>query len=322
MTTSADEFIKTLPDAAAVAALASVGSSESLHFDAKRCTEPLSGSDKDNLATALSGFANSDGGVLIYGLVAAGGDKGKGIPDVVTGIDQVKHLNSLASELNSLVGQLTQPPVSNARVLTREFKKQNDSGFILVHIPASDAGPHRSARDHEYYRRHGSGFYRMEHFELAEMFGSRRRPQLEIYWNLRVGAFQGSRPNRLFHVYFIVGLQNSGRGIAKFPALVLKGVRPELYGLDGSGRFGLPRRASSDSKKVVFGGGADDVIYPDSTLEVTALDPKLEVAENAPNFQSRILQYELYAENMLPVRSELVIDESMLQACFSRVQSS
>lgn len=225
MTTSAEEFIKTLPDAAAVANLVSIGVSESLHFDAKQCTEPLSKADKDNLATALSGFANSDGGVLIYGLVAAGGDKGKGIPDIVTGVAPIKRINSLASELNSLVGQLTQPPVSNARILLREFKAQPDSGFILVHVPASDAGPHRSVRDHEYYRRHGSGFYRMEHFELAEMFGSRRRPHLEFYWTLNVAMLQGAAPTRICHVYFIVGLQNVGRGIARFPALVLSGVR-------------------------------------------------------------------------------------------------
>jgi hypothetical protein len=320
MTTSAEEFLKTLPDAAAVAALASVGASESLHFDAKRCAEPLNKDDKNNLAAALSGFANSDGGVLIYGLVAAGGDKGKGIPDVVTGVDPIKRLNSLTSELNSLVGQLTQPPVSNTRILAREFTAQNDTGFILVHVPASDAGPHRSARDHEYYRRHGSGFYLMEHFELAEVFGSRRRPQLEIYWNLRVGATQGTATHRIFHTFFIVGLQNIGRGIARFPGLVLSGERNQLYGLDGNGNFGLPKRPRSDQNKLIFGGGADDVVYPDSILEITALMPTLLVAEDSLNFDTRILRYELYAENMLPVRSELTIDQGMLRECFLKIQ--
>ena len=319
MTTSAGEFIKTLPDAAAVANLANIGASESLHFDAKRCSEPLSADDKKNLAKALSGFANSDGGVLIYGLVAAGGDKAKGIPDVVTGIDHIKRLNSLESELNSLVGQLTQPPVQNVKILVREFKAQPNAGFILVHIPASDAGPHRSVRDREYYRRHGSGFYPMEHFEIAEMFGSRLRPQLKFYWTLRLWFGEGDPSTRITQVYFIVGLQNIGRGIARFPALVLSDVSTEQYGLDGSGRFGLPKRATSDFHKLVFGGGADDVIYPDSTLEITALNPKHEVAEYAPEFQPRVLKYELYAEGMMPIRDVITLDSATFKERFLQI---
>jgi len=102
MTTSAEEFLKTLPESLSISNLATIGASESLHFDAKRCSVPLTNDDKDNLATALSGFANSDGGVLIYGLVAAGGDKKRGIPDVVTKPDPIKNLNHLESELTSV----------------------------------------------------------------------------------------------------------------------------------------------------------------------------------------------------------------------------
>jgi hypothetical protein len=321
MTTSADEFLKILPDAAAVAYLASVRASETLHFDAKRCSEPLSADDKKKLAKAISGFANSDGGVLIYGLVAAGGDKAKGIPDVVTRVEPVKNLNNLESELNSQVGQSTEPPVQNVKVLRRESAKQPNTGFILVHIPASDGPPHRSVPDREYYRRHGSGFYPMEHFEIAEMFGSRQRPRLELYWTLRVIHYQGTRPTRTCRLNFIVGLQNIGRGIARFPALVLSRVRLAQGGLDGSGRLGLQQRPTSDFSKLILGGGADDVIYPDSTLEVAPLDPVLEVYEVVPDFSrySRVLQYELYAGGMMPVRDEVTIDPAMLEKRFLQI---
>jgi hypothetical protein len=59
LTTSAEEFLNSLADAAAVADLAKSQASESLHFESKRCSEPLSGADKEKLAKALSGFANS-----------------------------------------------------------------------------------------------------------------------------------------------------------------------------------------------------------------------------------------------------------------------
>jgi hypothetical protein len=221
-----------------------------------------------------------------------------------------------------LIGQLTEPPVSDVKVLVREFKNLSNNGFMLVYVPASDAGPHRSVRDREYYRRHGSGFYKMEHFELAEMFGRRRRPLLEIYWNLKLGAWSGAAPNRTFHVSFIVGLKNSGRGIAKYPAVMLTGVKKHMYGLDGNGNLGLPNRVRSDHKKLLFGGGADDVIYPDSVIEISALDPVENISESAPTFIARALNYELYADEMPPLRGVLTIDETMLKKRFEEIKAA
>ena len=71
-----------MSSSAAVTAL--VGRAEDLYFDAKTCSVPFSAHDQQHLAEALSGFANADGGVLVYGLVARGGDRSK--PDVVTAV--------------------------------------------------------------------------------------------------------------------------------------------------------------------------------------------------------------------------------------------
>jgi hypothetical protein len=160
----------------------------------------------------------------------------------------------------------------------------------------------------------------MEHFELAEMFGRRRRPQLEIYWNIKLGSWNGAAPNRTFHVSFIVGLKNVGRGIARYPAVMLSGVKKHMYGLDGNGNLGLPIRVRSDHTKLLFGGGADDVIYPDSILEISALDPIENVSEGMPIFMARKLEYELYADEMPPVRGVLAIDEVMLKKRFDEIK--
>ena len=129
------------------------------------------------MAEAISGFANADGGVLIYGLSAKGGDRTN--PDVVTGVEPVKNLLQVHPEVLSLVGQLIEPPVSGVRVESRPFDRVPDSGFVLVYVPASEM-MHRSRKDREFYRRHGTGFHRMEYFEIAEGFGRQRRPLLRI----------------------------------------------------------------------------------------------------------------------------------------------
>ncbi len=76
----------------------------------------------------------------------------------------------------------------------------------------------------------------------------------------------------------------------------------------------------SDYKKVLFGGGADDVIYPDSVLEISALDPIESIKESAPTFMPRIFDYEVYADEMPPFRGALEIDEVTLKKKFDEVR--
>ena len=44
-----------------------------------------------------------------------------------------------------------------------------------------------------------------------------------------------------------------------------------------------------------------------------------QIAEDAPTFDIQTPQYELYAENMSPVRGVLAIDQAMLKEHFSRI---
>jgi len=293
-----------------------VGRSEDLYLEVKRCANPLAETDKHHLAEALSGFANADGGTLIYGLVASGGDKSRGIPDTIGRVESLASLETLRAEVSSLVGQVVQPPVESVQVVTREFTRQPGEGFLLVFVPASDALPHRSKRDREYYRRHGSGFYRIEHFELAEIFGRRPLPVLKINWDLRLGAYSAYAPNRRFQCLMTIGIENNGRGTARYPAILLRGVVPHSYGLDGNGNFGLPRRPLAEPRAFLFGGGADDVIYPGTVLQITALEPQCEKIEVLSHFDDLQFEYTLYADGLPARTSTILIRGEELKARF------
>jgi hypothetical protein len=107
---SAKIFLDSLPAAADL-----VGRAEDLYFKAKTCAEPFSEMDQGHLAEALSGFRNADGGVLIYGLVASGGDRTK--PDVVTKVERIRGVDLLNPRILGLIGQLVEPPVPNVHVV-------------------------------------------------------------------------------------------------------------------------------------------------------------------------------------------------------------
>lgn len=308
MAETARLFFDSLKCAADVSAL--VGTNEGLYFEAKTCSSPFSGADQCHCAEALTGFANADGGVLIYGMVAQGGDRST--PDVVTRVEPVKNVDLLCSQLLALTGQISDPPVPNVHVVPMKFDRLPNDGFVIIYVPASDLGPHRSRKDREYYRRHGHGFFRMEHFEIAEMFGRRRRPVLELFWKppFRPRCVFKARSKQI-ETTFLVGLHNAGRGLAKYPAVLIDGARPYEFGIDGNGSIGLPARPTSHG--YLFGGGADHVIYPAASLEVTAFVNQFEADSPQVPWPDVKLTYELYADEMMPVKGEIVVAGATLR---------
>lgn len=75
----------------------------------------------------------------------------------------------------------------------------------------------------------------MEHFDLEDMFGRRKRPKLRLTTRI---------DHRGAHTSIFIGIENVGRGTAKAPYLafdVEQPFRPSTWGLDGNGHDGLPK---------------------------------------------------------------------------------
>jgi hypothetical protein len=113
--------------------------------------------------------------------------------------------------LKSFLINATQPVVDSVRM---EAIPSSDpaKGYIKCLIPASDKTPHRCMRSREYYRRTTEGFYRLQHFDLEDMFGRRPRPTLraEIVHVTTVHG-QDSRVDTI-----AVHLINEGQAVARY----------------------------------------------------------------------------------------------------------
>lgn len=89
-----------------------------------------------------------------------------------------------------------------------------NKGFAVSLIPASDTGPHMAlAGVHAHYKRNGDRFIPMEHFEIADMFGRRRRPLLQVTSVLTMGQ----KTPEFGEVKIDLWLENVGRGSAFAP---------------------------------------------------------------------------------------------------------
>lgn len=239
------------------------GTPEDLHLEVKECHAPLPANMKGYLSQALSGFANSDGGVLVLGMTAKGGDLVRGEPDVIQSAKSFKGFRSVAGEVRRLLGQAVQPVVDGVDIREIESIRSGDFGYVVVLVPASDAGPHRAmlknGGDREFWKRSGDSFYRMEVFDIADMFGRRRRPMLVLIW--RVSLDQSPDDQRVFKWSLILGLSNEGRALARYPMLDV------VCSLEVSRR---PTVGAVNDKKVraLYVGDAGTVIHPGTDLDI------------------------------------------------------
>lgn len=188
-------------------------------------------------------------------------------PDHIHAAEPVADTTLVKARIQDLIGQLVEPGIAGVRLNEIANPAPAKSGFVTVLVPATDGPPSRSRKDWKFYQRISSGTYPMEYFQIADMFGKRQRPVLELH--LVEGAVEGTGNSR--YRLFYLGIKNSGRTIAKYPGLRYKNADgiPRLTVLQHSS-FGLPFR-SPEADWFIFGGGVDDVIYPGETLLLAKL---------------------------------------------------
>lgn len=119
----------------------------------------------------------------------------------------------------------------------------------------------------------------MEYFQLADMFGRRHKPVLSLWHEM--GKINSQQGGASYEREFLIGIRNSGRGIARFPSLRLPeipGINRHAYGVDGNGGWGLPLRPTNEGW-VLFGGGADHVVYPGAYIAVAKFTHRSQASE-------------------------------------------
>jgi hypothetical protein len=181
----------------------------------------------------------------------------------------------------------------------------------VTYVPLSDGGPHMAkCGEDRYYRRSGDRFAKMEHFEIADMFGRRPQPVLRVFYRFASGSSGGRPEGNYRELTVFVGLRNEGRGAARAPYLAVLTKKPyavDGWGIDGNRRFGLDRLpASGDSEWRRFGGGDGRYIYPGTELDIAAI--RVKIFEGTGTVAPIAVAYEFAADGVPVERGDLQID--------------
>jgi len=153
------------------------GQAENLYLECKAPSSPKFGRDqKANLAKIISGFSNTNGGVVIWG-ISTSNNLHDGL-DILVQIEPVGTCKNFAARLSSNIPMLTTPPVLNIsnKVI---MKKANDTkGVILTHIPKYVGDPIQSNEDNMFYFRSGHEFTVAPYEMIHRLFLSTISPDL------------------------------------------------------------------------------------------------------------------------------------------------
>lgn len=253
---------------------------ENVALEFKRKERPeladISKEDKRNLGKALSGMANAQGGVIIWGVKAT---REKDDPvDCARECQPIAGIERFEADIRNLAGELLTPKHDGIEVLRVNSENDDGVGYLLVRVTRSERRPHRSEapNDGRYYRRAGSSTFTMEHGDLEDAFSRRAAPIVGLVYEL-TGPTQvlGSGPGEQVGVSLRLGVKNHSETLARFPYINVK-VRPRSAGEMAAGLreyvpgFPLIERDSHDGWRRFVGRG-DDVIPPDEVLWATRL---------------------------------------------------
>lgn len=179
--------------------------------------------NKKEMGKDISSFANSAGGIIIYG------------------INEVNHCADSTSFING--NQLTKEWIENViqtnihrkvdgiEIYPIRFEGDFNKTVYVVKVPESDNAPHMS-KDNRYYKRFNFQATPMEEYEIRQLYNKSKVTKLKISDNLliSIGSVTGPR-SKPIKISYTIGIQveNIGQVLEKAYKLELR-ISTHLFG--------------------------------------------------------------------------------------------
>jgi hypothetical protein len=287
------------------------GQEENVHIEFKTVIHPNYNIDnrefdKKNFSEVISGFANSNGGILIWGVKAK---KNENNQDIASQKKPIKELTRFLNLLNRLEGQAVSPIITG--IIHKKIEIEKDEGFVITYIPSSDIAPHMANYAHKhYYKRSGDSFYICEHYDIMDMIHRKTTAKLDLIIKERTEINQNVGNGKITRYEKIIALANLGQHLAKAPLLRVEINDPFFFpqfGLDGNGNIGLfkTRALPRNLQLCTYMGGQDVVVYPDIQYDIDKIT--LEISNDAETLPDLIINYMIVAENMDKINNTKII---------------
>lgn len=203
-----------------------MGRQEDIDFDCNvkedHSNSNVSSSDKENFGKVLSAFANSMGGLNLWGVEAR-----KPKPDAVDCVVRFKPISDIErfkSEMKRLATEALMPRHSGIAIEAIPSRSTPGSGYLAVYVERSDRRPHRCEfKDtKQYYRRVLDSTHAMAHFEIEDAFSRQSRARLDLELSVRANGTSSDMHGVKAVLELTLSLKNISLITARFPYLVVE----------------------------------------------------------------------------------------------------
>ena len=282
------------------------GVEENLSLDYKGADALLKTEGKKaEIVKDVSAFANSSGGVLIYGIAEFADNTRGHFPERLDPISRTE----ISKEWLDQVIQSIQPRIEGVVIHPVTISDQDNTVCYVVEVPQSHTA--HMARDHRYHKRHNFTIQAMEDYEVRDVLNRRTHPKI------RASIFINKpRPGYKPQGTLLVKLENHGRVLARHVMVELE-VPLDLNGMvaiDGpvfhecgpDGEFHLLR---------LVPGPHEAPIFPGSNLTLRRkifTDARIERIDRQPIRSTRDVKVTVFADEMQPLRATLDIAPVLL----------
>jgi hypothetical protein len=247
----------------------------------------------------VSAFANSTGGVLIYGIAEFNDDGRRHLPER---LDPIRR-SEISKEWLDQVIQTVQPRIEGVVIHPVTIEERDNTVCYVVELQQSHTA--HQARDHRYYKRHNFIVLPMEDYEVRDVMNRKTHPKIHgsIFVNRNPSLF---KPEGLV----LVRLENIGRVLARHVMVEMElpidmnGLitieEPVLSKTTDEGNCHL-FRLSNPATEPIF-PGSDLTLWRKLYTDVTIKD----YSGNTPRSARRV-KVSVFADEMPPIRSTLEI---------------
>ncbi len=267
---------------------------------------------------ALSGFANTGGGVLVWGIDARL-DPTTNI-SCASALSLVPDPNVLKSRLMELHHQSTDPPVANVEIEPYPDPGAGGAGFVVCLIPESPFRPHRAEHltNKPYYIRAGDDFVIPSPALLRHLFFPHTYSHLWVETAITVKP-QTSLNQKGFSlpdgadIGYNVRIHNSGTATAQDVYVVLQ---TDIRGQYRIGKDWI-ETANPQGQSALL---ARRPLHPGAVSELFVLTQRATLPKHhshrnfAPRFADASLRFLMYAHDREPQVATVTYDESEIEA--------
>lgn len=158
-------------------ALIDGGETESLHLECKSPLSPILSRDmKVKLARALSGFSNTAGGVVLWGVATTLHSHSK--LDVISHLEPLGNCAAFEKQVRVAIPTLTSPSV--LQYTTKLIKRRNTDtqGIVAAHISLTPGDPLLSNMDNVFYFRSADRFVTAPYELIKRLFAATDVPDV------------------------------------------------------------------------------------------------------------------------------------------------